>query len=230
MCFNCGPKSKKREEDSFSLLLHFLLWQNNFFFFFSSWYCSSYFTPVKACNPGLMGKDGAMWKEMDEFSFFFFFRVYGSSQSRGQIGTAAASLHHSHSNIRSELCLWPKQQLTEMPIFNSPSKARDQTWVLMDNSRVHYHWATVGTPLESSCILFINAIPKVKRRAERRKKFVSEPWGEKTFLPYRMRLSFGLGVRKKRKDIFGILEVVLHFASLANSQEGTNQPLDREEL
>ena len=38
---------------------------------------------------------------------FFFFRatpiLYGSSQTRGWIGTAAAGLHHSHSNTRSKL-------------------------------------------------------------------------------------------------------------------------------
>ena len=41
--------------------------------------------------------------------FFFLFRAepaaYGSSQVRGQIGAAAASLHHSHSNMGSETCL-----------------------------------------------------------------------------------------------------------------------------
>ena len=39
------------------------------------------------------------------FSLFVFSRVaptaYGGSQARGQIGAAAASLHHSHSNTRS---------------------------------------------------------------------------------------------------------------------------------
>ena len=53
------------------------------------------------------------------FLFFFFFRaasvVYGSSQARGQIGTAAASLHHSHSNRGSELHLQPTSQLMAMP-------------------------------------------------------------------------------------------------------------------
>ena len=41
--------------------------------------------------------------------FVFFFRVapaaYGGSQARGQIRAVAASLYHSHSNARSELCL-----------------------------------------------------------------------------------------------------------------------------
>ena len=31
---------------------------------------------------------------------------------RGQIGAAAASLHHSHSNARSKLCPGPTSQLT----------------------------------------------------------------------------------------------------------------------
>ena len=39
------------------------------------------------------------------FVFFLHFRAtymaYGSSQARGQIGTAAAGLHHSHSNAGS---------------------------------------------------------------------------------------------------------------------------------
>ena len=46
------------------------------------------------------------------FFFFFFFKLfratavaYESSQARGQISTVDASLHHSHSNAKSELCL-----------------------------------------------------------------------------------------------------------------------------
>ena len=52
------------------------------------------------------------------FFFLFFFRAapaaHGDSQARGPIRagpTPAASLHHSHSNIRSELCLPPTAQL-----------------------------------------------------------------------------------------------------------------------
>ena len=43
------------------------------------------------------------------FFVFFFFRAapeaYGSSQVRGQIGARVVSLHHSHSNAGSKLCL-----------------------------------------------------------------------------------------------------------------------------
>ena len=55
------------------------------------------------------------------FFFFFFFlfkakpMVYGGSQARGRIGAAAAGLHHSHSNIRAELCLRPTPQLMARP-------------------------------------------------------------------------------------------------------------------
>ena len=39
--------------------------------------------------------------------------VYGSSWARSlEIRAAAAGLHHSHSNARSELHLWPSPQLT----------------------------------------------------------------------------------------------------------------------
>ena len=41
--------------------------------------------------------------------------AYGSSQARGQMGAAAASLKHSHSNARSELHLQPTPQLMAMP-------------------------------------------------------------------------------------------------------------------
>ena len=45
------------------------------------------------------------------FGYSFFFRaipvVYGSYQAGGQIGASAASLHHSHSNARSEQDLQP---------------------------------------------------------------------------------------------------------------------------
>ena len=42
-------------------------------------------------------------------------QAYGNFQVRGQIRAAAASLHHSHSKARSELCLRPTPQLTATP-------------------------------------------------------------------------------------------------------------------
>ena len=64
--------------------------------------------------------------------------AYGSFQARDRIGTVVAGLHHSHSNTRSELRLSPTPQL----ILNPLSKARDQTWVLMDASQMRFRWGT----------------------------------------------------------------------------------------
>ena len=53
------------------------------------------------------------------FFFFLLFRAdpvaYGGSQARGPIGAEAASLHHSHKNVRSEPCLRPTPQLMATP-------------------------------------------------------------------------------------------------------------------
>ena len=53
------------------------------------------------------------------FFFFFLFRAsplaFGSSQARGQIGTAATGLCHNHSTSRSELQLQPTLQLMATP-------------------------------------------------------------------------------------------------------------------
>ena len=43
--------------------------------------------------------------------------AYGGSQPRDQIRALAASLHHSHSNTRSEPRLRPTPQLTAMPNY-----------------------------------------------------------------------------------------------------------------
>ena len=53
--------------------------------------------------------------------------AYGGSQARGQIGAAAAGLHHSHSNTRSKnlhSSLWQRE------ILNPQSETGDQTYIL----------------------------------------------------------------------------------------------------
>ena len=56
---------------------------------------------------------------IDPHIIFFLFMAtsvtYGISQARGQIGAAAPSLIHSHSNTGSEPHLWHKLQLVAMP-------------------------------------------------------------------------------------------------------------------
>ena len=79
-------------------------------------------------------------------SLFFRFRAapvaHGSSQARGRIGAVAASLHHSHSNAGSKLCLRP-----------APT-AHGNTGSLT-------HWVRPGIKPSSSCILvgFVSAEP-----------------------------------------------------------------------
>ena len=41
--------------------------------------------------------------------------AYGGSQAMGRMGAVAASLRHSHSNMRTEPRLQPAPQLTAMP-------------------------------------------------------------------------------------------------------------------
>ena len=64
-------------------------------------------------------------------SFFFcLFRTantaYGSSQARGQTGATAASLHHSHSNPRSESRLRPTPHVSSMFLVRFVSAAPQQ--------------------------------------------------------------------------------------------------------
>ena len=72
--------------------------------------------------------------------------AFGSSQTRGLIGAVAAGLCHNHSNAKSELHRWPTPQLTASQILNPLSKARDQTCILVNPSRVHYCWARTELP------------------------------------------------------------------------------------
>ena len=69
------------------------------------WDCDSYLYFVKGVWGGVFVL----------FCFLFYFRAepvaYGSSRAKGWIGGAAADLHHSHSNARSELWLWLTPQL-----------------------------------------------------------------------------------------------------------------------
>ena len=95
---------------------------------------------------------------MDAFTtFFFLFRAppiaYGSSQARGQTGTAAASLHLSHNG--SKLHLWLILQLTA-PLDPSltywarpgikPASSQTLCWVLnplSPNMNCHFKWEEI---------------------------------------------------------------------------------------
>ena len=97
------------------------------------------------------------------FPFFFFgllgphLAAYECFQARGPMGTAAAVPYHGHSNMGFKPRLWPTPQLTATLILNPLSEARDQTFVLMDTSQIHFHWATTGTPADK----FLNTLAHI---------------------------------------------------------------------
>ena len=83
-------------------------------------------------------KAGSVFLFLSFFLSFFFKAIptaYGSCQARGQIGAAAASLHHSHSNTGPQPPLRPPLQFLAM-ILNPVSKVKDLSYILTDNSWV----------------------------------------------------------------------------------------------
>ena len=83
--------------------------------------------------------------------------AYGSSQARGQIRAPAASLRHSHSNVRSKphLCLDHSSRQPQIP--NLLSEGRDWTLIFMDASQICYLWATMGTPESSDTVVWVRS-------------------------------------------------------------------------
>ena len=63
--------------------------------------------------------------------------AYGSSQAKGRIRAAAASLHHSHSNVRSDCFCNLHHSSRQCWILNLLSEDRDQTCILLDASSVN---------------------------------------------------------------------------------------------
>ena len=72
--------------------------------------------------------------------------AYGGSQARGPIGIVATSLCQSHSNVGSQLRLWPTPQLMAMPDplahWVRPGIEAASLWMLV---RFINHWAMTGT-------------------------------------------------------------------------------------
>ena len=68
--------------------------------------------------------------------------AYGGSQARGQIGAAAANLHHSHSNVESEPHLQPTPQLTAMPDPppTKPGIEPGSSWILVGFVTTEPQW------------------------------------------------------------------------------------------
>ena len=92
---------------------------------------------------GRVGSRGICVSSSGVYTFFFFccFRATpatcGSSQTTGQTGATAASLHHSPSPVESELRPRATPQLTATP---------DQTRIHRDTSHTCFCCAPTGTP------------------------------------------------------------------------------------
>ena len=82
------------------------------------------------------------------FILFCLFRTastaFGSSQARGPIGAAAASLCHSHSNARSEPQLWLTPQL-KTPL--RPGIEPSSTWTLAGFAITEPWWELLETDI-----------------------------------------------------------------------------------
>ena len=76
--------------------------------------------------------------------------AYGSSQARGRIRAIAACLHHSHSNTRSELCLWPTPQLMATPdlvtCWARPGIEPASSWMLVRFVSAEPRWKLSPCP------------------------------------------------------------------------------------
>ena len=72
--------------------------------------------------------------------------AHGCSQARGPTRATVAGPHHSHSSVRSKLCLQLHHSLWQCQILNPLSVARDQSHNLGVPSRIRFHCCTIGTP------------------------------------------------------------------------------------
>ena len=86
------------------------------------------------------------------FCFFLLFvfwatpAAYGSSQAGGQISFSCQPMPQSQQHQIWDVCNLHRNS-KQCQILNPVSGARDWTCVLMDTNYIHYHWATMGTPL-----------------------------------------------------------------------------------
>ena len=88
--------------------------------------------------------------------FFCFLGLWSQHIEVPRLGTKLEL--HSHSKPDPSCTCDLHHTSWQRWIFNSLSKARDQTHILMDTSQVHYHWATRREPIIYSNIAISNVI------------------------------------------------------------------------
>ena len=99
---------------------------------------------------------------------FFLFRAaptaYGSSQARSQIGATAAS--HSNAKIQAMSTNYTTAHGNGQ-IRNPRSEARDQTHILMDTSRICFHFTTMRMPIKK---ILKQEQRSIKQKTEKQKR------------------------------------------------------------
>ena len=141
----------------------------------------------------------------------FFLRAmltaYGSSRTRCEMAlqlptyTTAKAMQDPHWGCDLHHC---SQQLQ---ILNVPSKAQDPTCILMDTSRIHFHWANTGTP----CLLIFKCLPKCCDKAikERGNVFIMQNTDTKPRLEDTLKWKSGVPVVNQQvKNLTSIHEDV----------------------
>ena len=88
-------------------------------------------------------------------------KAHGSYQARDWTGAAAASLHHSHSNMVSEPRLQPTHSSWPRQSPDPLREARDQTSIFMDTSQIHFHCTTMETPMSQYWCTIINQVSSI---------------------------------------------------------------------
>ena len=110
--------------------------------------------------------------------------AYRNSQTRGRIGTAAAT-------YTTATATWDPSHICDLHhnsrqrrILNPPSEARDRTGVLVNTSRVLYRQATMGTPglcLLKTQIIFVSRREARVYSARPEERLDSCPHSSRTF-------------------------------------------------
>ena len=119
------------------------------------------------------------------WSFFYFFlwlQHMDIPWARGRIRAAAAGLHHSHSNARSEPHLWPMLKL--MAMLDLTHEARPgikpaSSWILFWVLKL---WATTGTPHLIDLVTFKTCVPATSLS-------VGHPWCSEKLISPRVALT-----------------------------------------
>ena len=96
------------------------------------------------------------WKPPPPPPFFFFFCFLGLHLQYTEVSRLGLELGLQLPAIviamQDQSCIFNLHHSSQWcQMLNPLSEARDQTYILMDISQVHYHWSTMGTSQNLRC-------------------------------------------------------------------------------